>query len=299
VRCPRRAPGRVRTALGEARIKPDQRFLKQPRHFWANVRTIGQAVGYTARRKRQIKVPTFQQIKTAYMKLGLRYDHLFDAKFRPTELGTTLQDYFAFRAERLNTFVEPRLMDAAKARKVFEEHRARLKPKCAIPMNKQKGKKKAPAYLTGLVNMLIEANSGASPCDYDPRALTTVTRDGIPLRTLARRVDGAFPGTVNPIAVWEVKEYYYTTTFGSRVDESLLDGIELEELLEHEKIHVLHYLMVDAHYTWWDCGKSYLCRIIDMLHMGYVDEVLFGYEVVERLPTIVGEWCAIAKQRGK
>ena len=30
--------------------------------------------------------------------------------------------------------------------------------------------------------------------------------------------------------------------------------------------------------------------MIDMLHMGYVDEVLFGYEVVERLPSIVSEW---------
>lgn len=27
-----------------------------------------------------------------------------------------------------------------------------------------------------------------------------------------------------------------------------------------------------------------------MLHMGYVDEVLFGYEVIERLPDIVKEW---------
>lgn len=27
-----------------------------------------------------------------------------------------------------------------------------------------------------------------------------------------------------------------------------------------------------------------------MLHMGYVDEVLFGREVVEELPRIVSEW---------
>jgi hypothetical protein len=27
-----------------------------------------------------------------------------------------------------------------------------------------------------------------------------------------------------------------------------------------------------------------------MLHMGYVDEVLFGYEVVERLPKLATEW---------
>ena len=60
---------------------------------------------------------------------------------------------------------------------------------------------------------------------------------------------------------------------------------------------VKHYLIVDSHYTWWECGRSYLCRIIDMLHMGYVDEVLFGAEVVERLPSIVKEWVTIAKDR--
>jgi transcriptional regulator with XRE-family HTH domain len=99
------------------------------------------------------------------------------------------------------------------------------------------------------------------------------------------------------------KEYYYTTTFGSRVAdgvyETLLDGIELEELREHEKIEVKHYLMVDGHYTWWDCGRSYLCRIFDMLHMGYVDEVLFGYEVVERLPALVKEWVETERERTK
>lgn len=46
-------------------------------------------------------------------------------------------------------------------------------------------------------------------------------------------------------------------------------------------------------------GRSYLCRIIDMLHMGYVDEVLFGYEVVERLPEIVKEWVEIAQEKNE
>ena len=121
------------------------------------------------------------------------------------------------------------------------------------------------------------------------------------MRTFARRVDGAFPGSVNPIAIWEIKEYYYTTTFGSRVAdgiyETLLDGLEIEELREHEEIDIKHYLFVDAHDTWWTQGKSYLCRIIDMLHMGYIDEALFGYEVVERLPAIVVEWIEIYQSR--
>ena len=81
------------------------------------------------------------------------------------------------------------------------------------------------------------------------------------------------------------------------VYESLLDGMELEELKREEEIDVKHYLMVDAHYTWWECGRSYLCRIIDMLHMGYVDEVLFGNEIVKRLPTIAKEWVALLKKR--
>jgi hypothetical protein len=137
-------------------------------------------------------------------------------------------------------------------------------------------------------------------CNYNPLVLTTVTFDGAPLRTLARRVDGAFQSAVNPIAVWEIKEYYYTTTFGSRVAdgvyETLLDGMELEELRANEGVTVLHYLMVDDHYTWWACGRPYLCRIIDMLHMGYVNEVLFGSEVVERLPAIVKGWVKLAQK---
>jgi len=82
------------------------------------------------------------------------------------------------------------------------------------------------------------------------------------------------------------------------VYETLLDGLELEELEEHTGINVQHLLMVDSHYTWWQLGRSYLCRLIDLLHMGYVDEILFGYEVVERLPTIVGKWVEIARKRG-
>lgn len=239
---------------------------------------------------------------TAFDELGLDASKLAQ-NGKPTELAVELVAYFAFRAKILVDYVRPRLMDAAEAKKLFDDTKAKLSPKCPVPMNKQKGEKKAEAFLTGIVNMVVESNIGDLPCDYDPRELTTITRDGLPLRTLARRVDGAFPSPINPIAVWEVKEYYYTTTFGSRVAdgvyETLLDGLELEELRENEDIDVKHYLMIDAQYTWWVCGKSYLCRMIDMIHMGYVDEVLFGREVVERLPSIASEWAMLAKEQGK
>ena len=172
--------------------------------------------------------------------------------------------------------------------------RERFDSKLPVPKNKQKGEKAGPAYLTAIVNMLVEEHCQGRSFVHAPNVLTTFTREGTPLRTLARRVDGCFPATVNPIALWEIKEYYYTTSFGSRVAdgvyETLLDGLELEELRDREGIEVHHLLMVDAHYTWWVKGRSYLCRLIDALHMGYVDEVLFGYEVVERLPAIVAGW---------
>ena len=150
--------------------------------------------------------------------------------------------------------------------------------------------------------MLIADSIAGAECDYSPMALTTVTLGGAAVRTLSRRVDGAFPGIVNPVAVWEIKEYYYTTTFGSRIAdgvyETLVDGMELEELRESEGIDIKHYLMVDAYETWWEMGRSYLCRIIDMLHMRYVDEVLFGKEVVNRIPAITQEWAEILVSRG-
>ena len=282
-------------------MTPEKRFLHLPKQFWANVRLVSEKMGYTLRGSGQIKVPSLDEIRGTLAGLKLSDRQVVDSGGKPTKLARTLIDYFATRAARLNREVEHDLMNAGEAKDLFNELRAKLKPRCPIPLNKQKGKKKAPAYLTGIVNMLIEANARGAPCDYDPRTLTMITRDDTPLRTLARRVDGCFPSTINPIAVWEIKEYYYTTTFGSRVAdgvyESLLDGMELEELREKEGISVRHYLIVDAHYTWWDCGRSYLCRLFDMLHMQYVDEVLFGREVVKRLPTLVSEWVEMMRRR--
>jgi hypothetical protein len=285
-------------------MTPDARFTQQPKSFWAHVRSISEEVGYTVRGQGTIRVPTLAEAVAALDELELTSTHLSSDGKAPTDLGSLLLSYFRYRADVLNDFVRIHLMDAAEARALFIKLKAEYDPPANIlPMNKQKGKKKSHAYLTGIVNTLIRANADGIDCDYDPRALTTITANGQPLRTLARRVDGAFPAIVNPIAVWEIKEYYYTTTFGSRVAdgvyESLLDGMELEELREHEKIDVKHYLIVDAEYTWWQCGRSYLCRIIDMLHMGYVDEVLFGKEVVQRLPVLARGWVQAARKRSQ
>lgn len=282
-------------------MKPNPVFRNQPKAFWAYVRTISQEVGYTRKAavseaSSQVRRPSLEDMAQALQKLKLVATKVLNEDGTPTELGKTLLNYFQYRADVLNVEIQSQLMNAGQAKSEFEKLRKKRKYACPSPLNKQKGMMKAPAFLTCMVNMIIEANIGNAECNYDPRTLTTVTVDGSPVRTLARRVDGAFPSPVNPIAVWEVKEYYYTTSFGSRIAdgvyETLLDGMELEELRERENIEVAHYLMIDGYQTWWKDGKSYLCRIVDMLHMGYVDEVLIGREVIAHLPAIAQSWAA-------
>jgi hypothetical protein len=150
------------------------------------------------KRTNRIKVPSREQIKTKLERREIDFDKIQSQIFDSKDFGTLLADYFAYRANILYSFVEPHLMDSKKARRTFEKFHKKLKPSRQVPMNKQSGEKKAPAYLTGLVNMLIEANSLGLPCDYDPRQLTLITKNGI-------------------------KEYYYTTTFGSRVADGIYE----------------------------------------------------------------------------
>ncbi len=281
-------------------MKCDPRFSKLPRNFWAYVRIISERAGYTQRGSKTIKIPTQAEISKVLKSLNLNSEILFNEKNQHAEFGKLILEYFHYRAELLNNYVAPLLMNASQAKEVFEGLKPSQGKKAKIPLNKQKGEKKQPAYFTSSINILIDKYSLEHPCDFDPRHLTIVSKNGNLLRALARRVDGAFPSAINPIAIWEIKEYYYTTTFGSRVADgvyvTLLDGMELAELYEHEGIKVLHYLMIDSHYTWWECGKSYLCRIIDALNMGYIHEVLFGKEIIARLPECVTEWVALLKK---
>lgn len=281
-------------------MRPNPTFAAKPKAFWAFVRTLSQHLGYTERGEGRIRVHRPEAMARALKELSLDPTAIVTAGV-VTDLGRDLENYFVFRADLLDNCVQHNLMDAAEAKAEFTRLKKQLRPKCQLPLNKQKGKMRAPAFLTGMVNMLIEAGANDLPCNYDPRELTTVTVGGRPIRTLARRVDGAFPSVVNPIAVWEIKEYYYTTTFGSRVAdgvyETLLDGMELEELHTSEGIRVCHCLFIDAKYTWWECGRSYLCRLVDALHMGYIDELIVGREVIERLPELVGEWVELYHAR--
>ncbi|MES2202837.1 MAG: hypothetical protein V4474_00695 [Patescibacteria group bacterium] len=273
-------------------MQANKAYLKQPKSFWAQVKLVSMTLGYS--RTDEINIYSIEKIVDCLKGHKLSTDHLVNKRGIPTKEGALLVSYFKYRSQALKQFAQPNLMDRDKAKATFEKLYRSFKSTVSIPYNKQKGEKKHYAYLTGIVNLLTERTLGNTGFDSDPRKVVVVTKNGKPLQTLTRRVDGVYPSTTNPIALWEIKEYYGTTTFGSRVAdgvyETMLDGYEIEELRSRDGIDTKHYLIVDDYFTWWKCGKSYLCRMVDMLHEGFVDEVIFGKEVLKRWPEIVKSW---------
>jgi hypothetical protein len=275
-------------------MKPNPQFTQQSHEFWSCVKLISQKIGYA--KKGNVLIPTPMEVSIVFNELELSSD-LIITNGQLTEFGILLFEYFKFRADLLNNEVQHNLMDVDNAKALFEQLQQQHKPKCPLPMNKQSGEKKAIAFFTAIINTLIEASVNGISTVYDPRQITAFTKNNFPARSLSRRVDGSFPDEINPIAIWEIKEYYYTTTFGSRIAdgvyETMLDGYELADARKIIERPIFHYLMIDSHRTWWKMGISYLCRIVDMLHMGLITECLVGKEVVTRIPEIVAEWLDI------
>lgn len=268
-------------------------FSGMPAEFWALVKFVSRELGYSERGTGRIKRYDTDAIAGALSRRGLDPDGHSRTLAR-------VAGYVDARAEMLEYEVRPNLMDREEVRAAFEKMRERVRPpQTLIIMNKQRGQKCHEAYLTSMVNMLtyeaLMATHGSAAFDSDPKGPLTFARDGMPLRTLYRRMDGAYPDVNHPSATWEIKEYYGTTTFGSRVAdgvyETALDGYELRELAALD-INVDHYLFVDDRFTWWECGRSYLVRIIDMLHAGLLDAAFFGREVLQAWPPVVADWPA-------
>jgi hypothetical protein len=266
-------------------MKANKDFLIDDPEFWAIIKGI-------------IIIPTMEKILGTFNKFQLFTNKIF-YKNTPTDLGNKVLSYFEYRADILNNEAQFQFMSMDEARELYEQllknFEGKYKIEWKVPINKQAEEKRNPAFLTGCVNMLIQSSlKGEYTCKYDAKEISSFTSNKFPVRSLSRRVDGSFPGVINPIALWEIKEYYYTTSFGSRIAdgvyETMLDGYELKEVRKVINRPVFHYLFIDAKYTWWTMGKSYLCRIVDLIHMGLLTECIIGKHLVERVPVIVEEW---------
>ncbi len=268
---------------------PNPAFKDRSIQFWAFVKFASAELGYSTRRTGTSSDPLMRHYDYEDLSILAGLSNLND------DLTREVLTYLNYRADLLNDGVQQLLMSRDEAEQEFRKLLKDHSPRCHLPLNKQKGSKRHYAYFTCIINILTEYHLNGRRFEDNPGQLATISdSDGVLVATLSRRIDGAYPSLKNPSVIWEVKEYYGTTTFGSRVAdgvyETQLDGYELkhaEAVISHR---ISHYLFVDDKYTWWNCGRSYLCRLIDIMHIGLVDEVIFGREVLERWPAIVKSW---------
>ena len=274
-------------------MKAFNNFKDMDASFWAFVKFVSENLGYTERGAGFAKRYSIDTIRSSCDEHGINASEKVIA-------GTA--QYSKMRADLLNNFAQKMLMDAQAASEEFRNwemlHRIG-NYYCKLPLNKQKGEMKQIAFFTAIINIIAEktireitGNSYSLGFDDDPRSLAYILDDDNRIiGASSRRFDGAYPNIENPKLVWEIKEYYYATTFGSRVAdgvyETQLDGFEFKELYERTGKKVYHVLFIDAYRTWWIQGKSYLCRLVDAMNSGVVDEVIVGREVLTRWPELL------------
>lgn len=269
-------------------MKPNSNFIHKDIRFWAVVKLVSESARYSAKHKKgvdaQMKIYTPDDIFNSLEKLNIPKALCFDENNAPTTLASEVIVYLNYRSDIIQNQIKHRLMNREQAKEEFDKLQIKFPDsKVKIQINKQTAEKRHPSYLVCMVNLIAESVFGDG-FDHNPMKMGVITDKEGPLFTLCRRMDGAYPSTFKPKLIWEVKEYYGTTTFGSRIAdgvyETSLVGEELKHLLFNYKIKINHALFVDDYFTWWIKGRSYLCRLIDMMHIGNVDEVFFGKEVL-------------------
>ena len=240
-------------------MKAFKEFRREDKSFWFFIRFISEKLGYS--RKGIVLTYTVEQIEKL--------------------------------CEKENT-IEKNLMDVDEAKQIFEEMRNSGKYKCKLIMNKQRKEIKKVNYFTAIITMIAEEMLGGDEeFNPDPRGLVYLLNNRKIIGASSRRFDGAYPSIYNPKIVWEIKEYYYSKSFGSRVADAVyeaeLDGYEFNEIYDRTGQQVYHVMFIDSHYTFWGQGKSYLCRFIDTLNMGLIDELIVGKEVLTRWREVLTE----------
>lgn len=277
-------------------MKANPKFTNQSSRFWATVKIVSERAGYSERGKKRepvkMKRYDFSDIVKTFTTLGLPNDYCIkDGK--PTPECALVLEYLNYRADLLENTVQTFLMDKTEAQTAYEELKSKF-PLSTVKaqMNKQTGDKSHPNYLVNIINLIAESILGNDFQD-DPHSMAIVSDGKGPIKMLCRRMDGAYPSLIEPKIMWEVKEYYGTKTFGSRIAdgvyETMLVGEELKELKKDYGIDIISVLFVDDKFSWWTLGRSYLCRLIDILHSGHVDYIFFGKEALTEWGVLLQE----------
>ncbi|MBQ6343052.1 MAG: hypothetical protein IJI41_08030 [Anaerolineaceae bacterium] len=266
-------------------MKAFKEFSREDKSFWFFVRFVSEKLHYTEKGSDSVKSYPKESVENLCDSEGI------DAT--PDQIAQLVL-YSQMRANLLNNVVKNNLMDLDEAKREFNNLYNERHYKSKLIINKQSGDKKAINYFTAIITMIAEKIlGGEEDFDPDPHGLIYILKNKKIIGASSRRFDGAYPSIYSPKIVWEVKEYYYTKSFGSRVADAVyetqLDGYELNEILNRTGESVHHVMLIDSYYTFWVKGKSYLCRFIDALNMGLIDDLIIGKEVLT-------EWEKILKQ---
>ena len=223
-------------------MKAFRRFTKEDKSFWFFIRFLSEKLGYS--KKGEILSYNRAQIESLCKK-----ENIFASPDRITQA----MDYCQMRADTINTVVQENLMDAEMAKSEFEKLQRLGTYYSKLIMNKPSGSKKRINYFTAIITMIAEkVLGGGENFDPDPRGLVYVLNNRTITGASSRRFDGAYPSIYNPKIVWEIKEYYYSKTFGSRVADAVyeaeLDGYEFNEIFSRTGESVHHVMFIDGKY---------------------------------------------------
>ena len=167
-------------------MQPFPEFAQKNKAFWAYIKLISEKLGYSERRTHKLRRYTFEEIINLMKDENISTSEILDeTSKKETALGRSIVKYLNIRSEIIETHVAPNLMNRNQAKKEFEKAKKRIKPKCHLPLNKQKREKRHYSYLVGLVNMLTEEALGGCYFDDNPRGLTLITQNKKPIRVLS------------------------------------------------------------------------------------------------------------------
>jgi len=146
-----------------------------------------------------------------------------------------------------------------------------------------------------------QASLGRQVPDTDPQARAAHLANGH-IWVSPRRLDGALPGLLNPVGMWEIKEYWGKTSGGSKMSDAIYElqlvGTELAIQEQISGVHIEHIAIMDGA-AQWKARAADLRRAIDLLYCGLLDELIIGREVMTDWEPAVARMWAMVDARGR
>ena len=279
-------------------MKPLQEFEYPPEdEFWEYVKLI---LNYKPSRGRNKLAQTDEMQEVHLRATGEKIpDRVLSGKLLSPDgevsaLGQELIRYFCRRAQQVSSLLDD-----------LREEEEGLEEMESLGLIAKKHKPQSPGQSESprIVQQTIEAISqrvaaeSGMEVNTDPGGRCVMFVNDHLLVT-PRRMDGALPGLFNPVALWEIKEYWGRAGGSKMSDvvyESELVGWALyrfnKALPSAAQVH--HYVIIDGKGRWKGDSRggrqSDLGRLVDLLNQGLISELLYGKNILPEWTRILHE----------